>query len=503
MKRKLKCLLTLSLSVLTLVGCSTAANQNDVSYGGDAKVSNEIVFWHCLGQNKLRNLTKIIDEFNKAHKDTDGYVVKAEALAGDYNTLTEQVNTKLQAGFVPSFTMGYPDAFATYIGKKGEARSKIMKLDDLAKDDSNFNKDDFDPAYYNEGTGYQYEGLWSVPLYKSTEAMYINKEMFEGTTFYKENKDNSYGDNGSKIGDPKTWDWNTLVHVGEEVEKELKTAANPDFVAIGYDSDSNLFISQMAMRNIPYTTKNVEEGHDNFLFVDGIGKNATPKKEMVDLAEEIFTLTQNQVLCTQGSYGNYASDLFKQQKVMITIGSTAGSSYNDPIQQGSNFHCGLYPVPQYGPESNAKYIQQGPSLCFFDSGNTSKNKATWEFYTKYLADVESNARLALDNSYDPVKNASYEIQYYKDWMKQGQTDDGKDDIESTLTYRIPNLTADIKKNGPKNQYITTDVFLGSSTARTEVGNIIKYAQGYKDGTNRDKVTKAIKAAYDNCAKALL
>lgn len=458
-----------------------------VSGCGSTTSEKDIVFWHCFGHDKMRAFTRIVDKFNEEHKNTDGYRIVPEKLAGAYDDLHDAVKTKLQAGSVPSITMGYPDSFAEYIGSKGEENSQILKLDDFITEEGDaFKKEEFVPAYYNEGTGYQYSGTWSMPLYKSTEVMYVNKQMFEGTEFYKTHKDEDYGKYGAKIGDPATWDWDTLVYVAKECQKELKKG----FHALGYDSDANLFISQMAMRNIPYTTAE-GTGSQHFLFCE----NGEPNADLVKFAAEVLDFTSTGALFTQGSYGSYASDLFMSKKAMITIGSTGGSSYNDPHgSTDAGFDCGLYSVPCFGGKSNAKYIMQGPSLCFFNTRNSKKEKIAWEFYSKFVADPELNAALAIENSYDPIKISSYQTDFYKETVKEGKTLEGDDDVTKPLLNRIPNLTAQMKDN-----YITSPVFNGSAKARSEIGAILKYAKTQNEQwKSPEKVTAAIKKIFNNC-----
>jgi ABC-type glycerol-3-phosphate transport system substrate-binding protein len=161
--------------------------------------------------------------------------------------------------------MGYPDSFAEYIGTNGADKSTILNLESQIAADTTFDAAGIVPQFYTEGQDYQYTGTWSVPLYKSTEIMYYNKTMFEASAFYKAHKDETYGTYGAKLGDPKTWDWDTLVYVAGQIQSENSGVS--DFHALGYDSDANLFISQMAQRSIPYTTKD-GKGAGHFLFVD-------------------------------------------------------------------------------------------------------------------------------------------------------------------------------------------------------------------------------------------
>lgn len=494
----------IGLSALLLAGCggstttvseqentgatNTGASQNEdidsATVGGD----KEIVFWHCLGHDKTRNFNIIVDKFNEDHKNTDGFTIKPEHIAGDYDSLHDAVKTKLNAGFTPSITMGYPDSFSEYMGSQGADKSKIINLSNYISTDTTFNPADFVDDYYNEGTGYQYEGTWSVPLYKSTEVMYYNKEMFESTTFYKENATKTYGSYGAVLGQPTTWDWDTLTYVATQIQSEYNAKTGKDriadFHAVGYDSDSNLFISQMAQRGIPYTT-NAAEGAARYEFYSPAGQAG-----LKALGIEIYNLTQAGAMVTKASYGSYASDLFLSKKVMFTIGSTGGSTYNQPTD--NSFTCMISKVPSY--HNNAKYIMQGPSLCFFNTSNPAKEKAAWEFYSKYVSDVDLNTALALENSYDPVKKAAYDSKNYKQWIALGQDETGQEDPEALLAYRIPMLTATLKDN-----YMTTPVFNGSGTARNEIGRLITYAK-QESGTTEEKVTAAIRQIFLNCTK---
>lgn len=447
--------------------------------------SKEIVFWHCLGHDKTTNLEALVKKFNDAHASTDGYQVKLEALGGSYDTLDDYVKKNLNAGKVPSITMGYPDSFSGYMGSRGAANSTILKLDDFIKNDKNFDKSSFVSAYYDEGTHYQYEGTWSMPMYKSTEAMYYNVEMFHNTQWYKTNKDKTEEktdlNNGIytvKYGDPSTWDWETLVTACTAIDEEYKSTA--DFYALGYDSDANLFISQMKQRGIEYTTSSgTKDQHFTFY------NDADAKAKLNTLVSEIYNLTSKGILSTQATYGSYSSTLFLQKKVMFTIGSTGGSAYND----SESFTVGLAKVPAY--KNNQQYILQGPSICLFDTNDKAKEQATWDFYSQYLSDATLNAQLALENSYDPVRTASYTTDSYQAWVSMGQDASGNEDQSTKLKYRIPSLTATLKDS-----YFTSPVFIGSSTARTEMGSILTYVQN-----NNGDIDKAIKNVYDNAVLA--
>lgn len=137
----------------------------------------------------------------------------------------------------------------------------------------------------------------------------------------------------------------------------------------------------------------------------------------------------------------------------MSVGSTGGSSY----QVSANFRVSLAPVPY---KNKQKYIMQGPSICFFNNNNDYIHKGAWLFY-KELAEPANNCSLALENSYDPVRKSSYETTEYKTWISYAG--------RGTLSYDIPAITSTLKE-----YYMTSPSFVGSGTARTEIGSILKY-----------------------------
>jgi hypothetical protein len=101
-----------------------------------------------------------------------------------------------------------------------------------------------------------------------------------------------------------------------------------------------------------------------------------------------------------------------------------------------------------------------------------------------------NADLALENSYDPVRVSSYSTDDYKRWCSVAAG--GYADTTAELIYRIPNLTPSLKAN-----YLTSPVFIGSGTARTEIGKLVSYTKEEKGN-----VEAAILKAYSNCVQAV-
>ena len=506
---KKKSLLILALTTMMgLAACGGAGETVVDQFLPEDDPTSEvtIVFWHCLGQAKTKNLVKVVNAFNAQYEGK--YKVKLEDPAKSYNDLHTHVKTKISSGEVPAMTMGYPDSFSEYITSRiGD--SFLLRLDNFIKD-KNFGYTDaeiadFVPGYYNEGTNYQFPGTWSMPMYKSTEVMYYNYSYFMGVNPANANKfkDNTQfmqlyntangrtleNDDGTLEGDlqavkewvvanqgytyevPKTWD-EAIALSRKMVADRAKENVTEEFYPFGYDSDANLMISQMDQRGIPYTV-NDDDSRQNprnhFKF-----NNPEAKK----LAEEIVGYLREKIMITKNSLGSgstYTNEYFNAGKCGFTVGSTGGSSYNI----SSNFAVKLAPVPY---KNTPKYIQQGPSICFFDCGNDYIHKGAWLFY-KMFAEAANNATVALENSYDPIRVSSYETDEYKTWTNMAG---------NGLKYDIPAMTATLK-----NYYITSPVFIGSSTARNEIGNIISYIY-----SSNFSVDNAFKQAIDNCNNAV-
>ena len=493
---KKKNLFVLGLATLFSVVACNGGNRTDVDQTlpeDDPTSEVKFEFWHCLGHEKTTNLTKIVNAFNAKY---DGkYEVVLKHPAGDYGDLHDVVKTKISSGEVPALTMGYPDSFSEYM-TANIGNSHLLRLTNFINDEkfgyTQKEIEDFIPGYYNEGTQYQFDGTWSMPMYKSTEILYYNYSYFMGVNDANKAKfaNNAAfmtlynGIDGARATDAelqelRTWveehdgyyydvpeTWDQAITLARKMVADRKAAGvTSEFYPFGYDSDSNLMISQMAQRDIPYTQK-AEAKRDRFLF------NNDKAKTFVN---EIVTYLKEKIMITKGSLGGkaYTNEYFNAEKCAFTVGSTGGSSYNI----SSNFVVKLAPVPYKGVR---KYIQQGPSICFFDNANPYIHKGAWLFY-KALSDSEGNASLALENSYDPVKYSCYETDAYKQWIAPEN---------KGLKYEIPRMTQELKP-----YYMTSPVFIGSSTARDEIGDIISHVYA---GWNIDE---AFDTAIDNCITA--
>ena len=345
---------------------------------------------------------------------------------------------------------GYPDSFAAFLGENG-ANGSLLNLDQFINDPElgfsekdgyheedgvkKIGKDDYVSAYYDEGVHYQIEGTYSLPFYKSTEVLYYNADYFNGVS----------SPNHKKYTVPTTW--NEAIELSKQMIKDRAEVGwdNSDFSPLAYDSDANLFISQCIQRGISYTKIPTNSEDNPFLFNNS---------EAVALVDEISNLIKTGILKTKGVLPNsaYTSTLFTDEKCVMTIGSTGGSDYN----VSSNFDVHVAPAPY---STNKKYVMQGPSVCIFSNDKAENQKSAWMFY-KYLSSTKWNTLISLQNSYDPVRISCYETDQYVEHIAAAKEED------ADIKEKVSAVTADLKNN-----YLTTQVFVGSDVERDQVGKL--------------------------------
>ncbi len=443
-KNKLIYILPVFVAML-ITSCSSGPTQDD----------NTITFWHSMGHEKTKTLQKVVEAFEK---ENPGKKIEQSSQGGTYEDLALKINRAIPAGTNPTMTFAYPDNVARYLDS-----NVVVNLDQFIDDEElgfkkedgfhmdgdteKIGKDDYIEGYWNEGTDYQKDGTYSAPFYKSTEVMFYNKKFFGG----------EYGN--YKV--PTTWE--ELVSVGNQIKADPKLEKLKLQAGFGYDSDSNLLISQAEQRGIPYTVK--PTGDTN--------PYAFNNDQFIALTDELGGLIKSGVMATKATLPNsqYTSSLFAAEKLPITIGSTGGTSYN----VSANFEVGVAAVPF--SNNNAKYIQQGPSVCIFSNASKAQQELAWKFY-KFATNSENGTKIALENNYDPARVSCHQTETYTNYIE----------TSTSLFAKVCKVTNDYK-----DAYYTSPSFVGSDNARKNVG-VIFSNMIHKNMT----ATQAVEAAYNEC-----
>ena len=292
-----------------------------------------------------------------------------------------------------------------------------------------------------------------MPFSKSTEVLYYNKTFFEK--------------NNLKV--PTTWD------EMYELCKKIKQI-DPNSTPLGYDSEANWFITLCEQGNSPYTSAT----GSHYLF-DNEANRA--------FMEKLNGWYQEGLLTTQGLYGGYTSGLFvstAEKKSYMSIGSSAGATHQRPeaVDGKYPFEVGIASIPQIDP-SNPKAISQGPSVCIFKKKNMQEVYASW-LLVKFLTTNSSfQADFARSSGYVPVIKSVDQDPVFKEFV--GKADGG--DYVAALSMKVCLSQTDA--------YFVSPAFVGSSTARDEVGALLQKCLSLT-GDVKSQIKQAFEDAVDEC-----
>ena len=468
MKRIIALILMLAMSVLLLASCGLIGGKDNngpaadfvMPEGGYDGSAITIKFYHSMGAQLQEILNTAIEDFNKIYPNI---TVEHESY-GDYDGVRDQIKTEISVGNQPNLAYCYPDHIALY-----NVAGAVQTLDVLINDpDVGFTQaqlDDFIEGYYNEGKTFGDGKMYSLPLSKSTEVLYYNKTFFEEHDLIV----------------PTTWD------EMEEVCRQIK-ALEPTCIPLGYDSESNWFITMCEQYKSPYTSATGE----NFLF-----NNQTN----IDFVTRFRTWYQNKWVTTEELSGGYTSALFTGESSSSTdsessvpagtrcymcIGSTGGATYQQPNQTNGKFEfeVGITSIPQVNPEA-PKVISQGPSICIFKKDNPQEVLATWLFAKFLTTDVNFQASVSMNNGYAPVIKSVKDHPVYAEFLESADT---------------ANIQAYAVKVALEQEaaYYASPAFNGSSVARQQVGLLIQKCFTLPDAGLEAAMKKAFADAVAEC-----
>ena len=436
----------------------------DVPAGGYNGEPVTITFYHTMGTTLNTVLDMYIEEFNKLYPN----ITVEWTQVGSYNDVRDQIRTELTVGGGPNIAYCYPDHVALYnVAKAVTTLDNLIdsKIEVTRADGSketigltDAQKADFIPGFYNEGRAFGDGLMYTMPFSKSTEVLYYN------ATFFAEHN----------IKLPTHWWCDSNCPAGCDTSLEYVCAKikelDPTSIPLGYDSESNWFITMCEQLGTPYTSASGEK----FLF-DNPENKAFLKKFKEWYAKGWLT--------TQEIYGAYTSGLFVNQdptkaRSYMSIGSSAGATHQRPaaLEDGSYpFEVGIASIPQVDP-SNPKVISQGPSVCIFQKSNPQEVIASWLFVKFLTTSVEFQAEFGLASGYMPV------LQSVRDESLAQYDANGKpaNAIATYIEYlkladgglHVAELSTKVALDQASAYYVSP-AFNGSSEARDQVGMLVE------------------------------
>ena len=438
-----------------------------------------------MGQHLRDVLDRYILEFQAIYPN----ITVLHEQVGGYDDVRDQIKTELAVGAQPNIAYCYPDHVALYNMAKG-----TVALDDLiastitvTREDGTTEvlgltqeqKDDFITGYYEEGMSFGDGKMYTLPFSKSTEVLYYNKTFFDvcqkiyasdielnmkGEPVYqtddkgefildaegnKQTKPNpNKGNETYNLIVPTTWD------EMEVVLGKIKTI-DPDSTPLGYDSESNWFITMTEQLGSDYTSATGEK----FLF---------DNEENRAFVERFRDWYQKGYVTTQELGGGYTSALFKKKdteagKAYMCIGSSAGASNQRPNMTNGkyDFEVAITTVPQVDP-ANPKVISQGPSICVFNKADPQEVLASWLFVKFLTTSTAFQAEFSMVSGYMPVIKSVTEDPIYKEQFLD-LADGGANITALSAKVALEQHAA----------YYTSPAFIGSSEARDQVGLLMQ------------------------------
>ena len=460
----MKKLVSILLLMAMLLTCMTSALAFEVPAEGYDGSDVTITFYHTMGSNLTTVLDAYIAEFNKLYPN----IHVEYTSVGSYDDVRDQISTEITVGSQPNIAYCYPDHVALY-----NLAQAVQTLDELIASEAVVTradgttetlgltaeqKADFIEGYYNEGMQYGDGLMYTMPLSKSTEVLYYNKTFFE--------------ENGIAV--PTTWD--ELEAVCAKI-KEIDANSIP----LGYDSESNWFITMCEQNQSPYTSAT----EPYFLFDNEVNRNTMKK---------FRDWYQKGYLTTQTLYGAYTSGLFtstNEVKSYMSIGSSAGALHQRPAANADGtypFEVGIATIPQVNAD-NKKVISQGPSVCIFKKDNPQEVIASWLFVKYLTTTVEFQAEFSMASGYVPVLKSVADNPVYAEFLAQA---DGGNFV-SALSAKVCLEQADA--------YYTSPAFNGSTEARSQVGTLLCTCLS-NTGDTETVIDEAFKSAMEECEYAI-
>ena len=469
-------ILMFPLLIASLAGCNGGGNNN----------SGKVVvkFWHTFGQKPEAALKSKIENFVKLVKENEGVDVEVElSYQGAYKDMPSKVKTGIATGDQPTIAVAYPDHVADYLAFEADEPGKyVVNFDKFLKDSTatfgteayygdTMPESDMVKSYMDEGRSLQREGSYLIPLMKSTEIMTYN------LTAVKTAMSFAYPDVPvDRVAEyMKTITWEQLINIARAAYEHKDQISTKLEYPIYYDSDSNLFITELYQNKIGYSSIGSDgKGRIDFEEAENLAKAKT-------IIGNLKQAHDDHLLTTQGVEGTYASNAFKEVKTLFSIGSTGGTGYTIP--DAGQFETAFAKVPTMGEQ--VAYMSQGPSVCMLNNPSLEKadNEAAIKYgwkLIKYLTSKQVNVSLCVNGSegYSPVRTSCYTTETYSDFIEGGEGY-----AEAAL----------VTQNDINGRYYNSAVFPGSATLRQEVGSLVTNVLNGKS-TLDDAFTTAINNA---------
>ena len=403
-KRLLAALLSSALVMTTLAGCYSKSGSSDMVTELTEPITIEM--WHYMNGGQADALNSIIEDFNATNDK--GITVNAIS-QGSIVDLNKKVISAAQSNSLPAIINVYPDIATGLIEDK-----KLVNLSSFINDKNvgmADEMDDFVDSFIQETSQWNNGEVYGLPMTKSTEVLYVNKNMLESL--------------GYTLEDLEGLTFEKLAEISNKAVTELGVAG------FGFDSSTNAFISSLKMNGLDFVDSKGTINVDN------------------EWVREYMTFFQKQA--ESGAFriageDKFLSNPFVNQKMLCYQGSSAGYAY---LNNGGAFEIAVVEVPVFEGKDKA-VIQQGASLFVTNNVSAEAQYAAYEF-VKFATNAENTAKFATATGYLPVRKSAVETEIVKNILND----------ETSLYSQVYNVA---QKSLPYSYY--TPAINNAQSART-------------------------------------
>lgn len=370
MKHKIRLILAVLLSLLALTACSTEQDKRAKLLNPDKPIT--VVVWNYYNGNIKEQFDAMVTTFNETVGIEKGIVIESQSF-GDVNQLASAVfdSANKTIGASPM-----PDVFAAY----PENAFRVNQVYGLVDFEQYFTDEElasFRAEFLEEGRFVAKDQLYILPVAKSTENLYINKNFWE--TFAAEN--------GFTVADLSTWEG--LYNVA----KVYYEKTGKGFFSI--DANANYFIIGA-----------MQLGGELFVYnEDGTAKLNFGKDQAQKIWQYYYTpYIQGYFMKT----GRFSSDDAKTGTILAYTGSTAGAAYFPTEVTLSESEIVpieplILPYP-YFKDGKPYAVQQGAGMCISKSDEAHEYAAS--IFLKWFVNPSQNLKFAVSTGYLPVNSES-------------------------------------------------------------------------------------------------
>ena len=370
--KKLLMAMMLTVALLTALfagGATETPTSSDVALGSEPVT---ITFWHCASDEAGVFMEKYIKEFN----ETNEYGITVNAIyQGQYSDATTLMKTIISAENYKEL----PDIMQLdATGKVDYYNSgKAFTIDDAIK----AYNDDIKSEYLNAALGnWQFKGTQlGLPFASSTTITFYNIDMLKAAGW--DHCPDTFAD---------------VIQLRKDMDKAGITAAT-------YGS----------VPNTP-TLANWLGQLGSYVVNNSNGADATATKlDCIDNGALKEFLTQWKAMYDAGALVNQSFSVNQFVAGEVAIVTNSSSNVSAILEKvAGKFEVGASTFLRVNDSADYGATVSGSCLVMFDSGDSLKKKATWEFI-KYLTGKDVQTDFGIGTGYIPSYKASVETEGYK------------------------------------------------------------------------------------------